>query len=103
MRVVNMKNEKCDVRCDRGSMLGNKYIIGKDGDREEVIRKYRQWLWVMMNKNEKILNELKRLVELDKKINGKLKLGCWCVPKNCHTFVIIRACNWLKENGKEKR
>jgi hypothetical protein len=40
--VVNIKNypKKDYVYIGRGSPLGNPYIIGKDGDRAEVIKKY---------------------------------------------------------------
>ncbi len=39
--VVNIdRNENYDVYIGRGSDWGNPYVIGIDGDRDEVIRKY---------------------------------------------------------------
>jgi hypothetical protein len=28
-----------------GNVLGNPFRIGRDGTREEVVEKYRRWLW----------------------------------------------------------
>ena len=43
-RVVNMRNEDWDVRIDRKSRWGNPFQIGADGDRNEVVQKYREWI-----------------------------------------------------------
>lgn len=72
------------------SIFANPFVEGKDGDRTEVIRKYRVWLWGRM-KSGLIC---KHLLALD----GK-DLGCWCSPLSCHGDVIIRAIEWLKVNG----
>jgi len=56
---------------------GNPFTIGKDGTREEVVEKYREWIKTqhhLMNS----LNELKDKV-----------LGCFCHPKSCHGDVLI--------------
>jgi len=84
-RLVNKDNEWCDVYIGRGSKFGNPYIIGKDGTREEVIEKYRDWF------NKKIKKPRFRKEVL--KLRGK-KLGCYCAPKACHGDVIIE---WLNE------
>jgi len=58
-------------------MGGNPFTIGKDGTREEVVEKYREWIKTqhhLMNS----LNELKDKV-----------LGCFCHPKSCHGDVLI--------------
>lgn len=52
----------------RGSVWGNPFKIGEDGEREEVIEKYKQWL--VFGEGRLLL---KRLGELE----GKT-LGCWC-------------------------
>ena len=70
--VVHCKKEKYDVYIGRPSKWGNPFVIGKDGTREEVIEKYREYI---LNKPEL----LKDLAELKGKI-----LGCWCSPFNCH-------------------
>ncbi len=55
---------------------GNPFHIGKDGNRKEVLRKYREWV-------VKQPALLARLHELDGKI-----LGCWCKPYLCHGDVL---------------
>jgi Domain of unknown function (DUF4326) len=43
-RIVHCKREPYDVYIGRPSVWDNPYEIGKDGDRETVIRKYREYL-----------------------------------------------------------
>ena len=76
-RVVHCKRDSYDVYIGRGSKWGNPFKIGIDGDREEVIEKYRQW----------ILGE-PRLLDSLHELEGKV-LGCWCSPKPCHGDVLI--------------
>jgi hypothetical protein len=75
-RVVHCRRERYDVYIDRPSRWGNPFVVGRDGTREEVIAKYRQWL---MGRPDL----LARLGEL----RGKV-LGCWCKPKACHGDVL---------------
>ncbi len=79
--VVNVKREKYDVYCGRPSLFGNKYIIGKDGDREEVIALYRDYFYDRINNDE----EFKKSVLW---LKGK-RLGCYCSPLKCHCDVIV--------------
>ena len=76
-RVVNKRKECFDVYIGRGSIWGNPFEIGKDGTREEVIAKYKEYI---LAKPEL----LARLPELKDKI-----LGCYCKPKPCHGDVLI--------------
>ena len=95
MKVVNMKNErKWDVKIDRSSVLGNPFRIGKDGNREEVIKKYRTYLYNCI----KVSDQLNCLADMKE----DTVLGCWCKPKPCHGDVIINAVNWLKERKEKK-
>jgi plasmid maintenance system antidote protein VapI len=77
LRVVHCKKEKYDVYIGRPSKWGNPFVIGKDGDRLEVIQKYKNWL---LNNPEL----LKDIHELQDKV-----LGCWCHPKICHGDVLV--------------
>ena len=70
MKVVNVRNEKFDVYVGRGSKWGNRFVIGKDGSREEVVEKYRVWF-------EKESGLKGCLGELEGKV-----LGCWCKKSN---------------------
>ena len=51
-KVVNKYKEDYDVYIGRGSKWGNPYRIGEDGTREEVIEKYRLYLWKQIKKGE---------------------------------------------------
>jgi len=91
-KVVNLRKERYDVYIGRGSKWGNKFLIGRDGDREEVIAKYREWIL----KNDELLS---CLGELKDKV-----LGCYCKPLACHGDVLVdlvdgRLCK-AKEEGK---
>tara|TARA_B100000700_G_C15063546_1_gene867794 strand:- start:9987 stop:10262 length:276 start_codon:yes stop_codon:yes gene_type:complete len=85
-KAVNIRKEKCDVYCGRGSKYGNPYVIGEDGNRDNVISLYRNWLWNEIQTRRITIKELQSL-------NGK-KLGCYCKPKPCHCDVIVRAIKW---------
>ena len=78
--VVNMKHTKeYDVRIDRWSKWGNPFRIGKDGDRQEVVEKYMEY----------IIMERPDLMEALPELEGKV-LGCWCKPKLCHGDALIK-------------
>ena len=83
-KVVNVRNEKCDVYIGRGSKWGNPFHIGKDGDRSEVIKKYTNYIL----KQPELLKALPKL-------KGKT-LGCYCAPKPCHGDVLVRLLELLK-------
>jgi len=69
--------EPFDVYIGRPSKWGNPFKIGKDGSREEVIQKYRQW----------ILDNPTLIAQLATELKGKT-LGCWCKPNTCHGDVL---------------
>ncbi|WVP99902.1 hypothetical protein UES5b_073 [Escherichia phage UE-S5b] len=103
--IVNKHHGKSGEYIGRGSPLGNPFVIGKDGSREQVITKYRVWLnEQIMRKNQAVLDELNRLG--NKAIDEKgLALQCFCYPKPCHGEVIkeklVKAMyNYFVENPK---
>jgi hypothetical protein len=72
-RVVHCKKEKYDVLIDRRTIFGNPYILVKDGDRNEVILKFEEWLRGTRDTNWKqdVRKEiLRRLPELKGKVLG---------------------------------
>ncbi len=77
-RVVNLRNEPCDVLIDRTSKWGNFFIIGIDGDRDEVCDKYEAWFFTQ----PQLIADLPELV-------GKV-IGCWCKPKRCHGDFLVK-------------
>jgi len=76
IKIVHCDKEEYDVYIGRGSIWGNKFEIGKDGTRKEVIDKYRTY----------VLNN-KELMNLLPFLKDKV-LGCWCKPKACHGDVL---------------
>lgn len=68
------------------SPLANPFRIGVDGDREQVIAKYRDYL---LDRPD----FLARLPDL----RGK-RLGCWCKPLPCHADVIAELADQIGAN-----
>lgn len=69
-RVVNIQHDRCDIYIGRGGPFGNPYVIGENGDRAEVLRKYKIHF----------LERLKRDPAWKAKVEalkGKT-LGCFC-------------------------
>jgi hypothetical protein len=75
--VVHCKRSQYDVYIGRPSKWGNPFEIGKDGNRQDVIEKYRAW--IMMQPD--LLSQVHTL-------KGKI-LGCWCAPLPCHGDVLV--------------
>ena len=80
VNVIHIKNKlgaTNEVYIGRGSKWGNPYKIGVDGNRQEVIAKYR----VYLAKHPTLSNHFNELV-------GKT-LVCYCKPKACHGDVLV--------------
>lgn len=65
----------------RQSKWANPFQIGRDGNRDEAIEKYRAWL-LQQSDLTAALPELR----------GK-DLACWCVPQRCHAEVLLELAN----------
>lgn len=79
--VVNKRKHKPtanDVYIGRPSKWGNPFVIGKDGTRDDVIRKYEIWL-----------QQQPHLMAALPELRGKT-LVCWCKPAACHGDVLAR-------------
>ena len=89
-QVVNIKRTRnYEEYCGRGGDWGNPYRIGRDGNREDVIRKFRGTLSRMIEKDETIIPKLARL-------SGK-RLGCYCAPAPCHAEVLAAAADLARQ------
>jgi hypothetical protein len=79
------------------SLLGNPYAIGKDGTRQDVIERYRAWLWRQIKLRGEVYRELRRLAA--KSREEDLILICWCKRPDrqiaCHGDVVKRAVEYL--------
>ena len=86
-KVLNRKdvsNPPNSVYIGRPSKWANPFIIGKDGTREEVIKKYKDWL---------LETEWTTGLILDiGELRGK-DLVCWCSPLPCHGDILLELAN----------
>lgn len=84
-RVLNRKHHGVPhdaVYVGRPSRWGNPFKIGPDGDRAEVIAKYRAFLDLNPS-----LRALAR-----QELAGR-DLVCWCAPEPCHADVLLEVAN----------
>jgi hypothetical protein len=89
IQVTNKRNGASGEYIGRPSPLGNPFVIGRDGDRDEVIAKYYDWLIniLMTDLGNPAAKELTRLRGIYEDM-GELTLVCWCAPQACHGDVI---------------
>ena len=98
IKVLNRKDPeaKGGFNIMRGTALGNPFVIGEHGNREEVIEKYRQWLWGQMNQDVRTRALDVLLYLAVKHSEGEdIKLVCCCKPLACHGDIVKRAIGWL--------
>ena len=69
----------------RDSIFANPFKVGKDGTREQVIQKYKEYIIKKTMNNEIKFEEWLNL-------RGKT-LGCWCKPEPCHGDVLVEIIN----------
>ncbi len=80
--VVNIKvTPEYDVYIGRPSKWGNPFKIGRDGTREEVIAKYRDWV---LSSSDERASWIRENVW---RLKGKI-LGCYCKAFACHGDVL---------------
>ena len=84
----------------RPSVLGNPYKIGIDGDRAQVIQKFREHLdEVLKDPEHPVTRRISQLAIIAR--NGDLFLICFCAPQSCHGDVIKEAIERM--NGLQDR
>ncbi|CAF2379329.1 unnamed protein product [Rotaria sp. Silwood2] len=76
-QVVHCRKSNYDVYIGRPSDWGNPFVIGRDGDRADVIRKYRSW----------IMRQPDLLARAKKELRGR-RIACWCKPEACHGDIL---------------
>lgn len=67
----------------RGTRWGNPFVIGRDGDRAEVVALYRRWLWQAIQADPGMADAVRQLHGRD--------LCCCCAPAACHGDVLVAA------------
>jgi len=83
-RVLNTRrltDATVGIYIGRPSKWGNPFVIGRDGDRCDVVRKYEAWVQTQP-----------ALMTALPELKGK-DLRCWCAPLPCHGDVLLRLAN----------
>lgn len=70
----------------RGSMWGNPFVIGRDGNRDEVCEKHAEYLRQQVRTGQVTLQQLSDLHQKD--------LVCFCAPLRCHGDILTKAAAW---------
>jgi len=122
--VLNLKTTKQGIRCDRGSTLGNPFLLGNELERRRVIEGYRRYLWQVVHVWDEPLEAAKsvgtqlgliiasswrqptreQVVLALQKIEVQIEQGkhvtllCWCAPSPCHCDVIANYLRWWLSN-----
>jgi hypothetical protein len=68
----------------RPTIYGNPFAIGVHGDRDEVIEKYRDWIY---SPAQAFLR-----AQIKRDLKGK-DLICWCSPLPCHADILLEIAN----------
>jgi len=80
-KVVNKRAAAYDTYIGRGSVFGNPYKIGEDGNRRDVIERYREYFYDRIGVDPAFRHQVLAL-------KGQV-LGCFCAPQACHGDVIV--------------
>ncbi|CAF3659285.1 unnamed protein product [Rotaria socialis] len=75
--VVHCKKSNYDAYIGRPSIWGNPFVIGRDGDKADRIRKYRAW----------IMSQPELLARAKIELRGRT-IACWCKPEACHGDIL---------------
>jgi len=95
------------VKVDRSSALGNPFRIGKDGDRDDVIRQHKS-LWNNIltcpkdacGFNGKVWKLWSTLCKVAQEEDRQLVLLCWCHPLPCHADTYAEILNGTLKGGE---
>lgn len=83
-KILNKKRDGLPanaVYIGRPGKWGNPFVIGRDGSREQVIAKFRDYLL----RSPRLMADLHELRGRD--------LVCWCAPCACHGDVLVELAN----------
>ncbi len=92
--VLNIRDKVPDgyrvVHIHRPHILGNPFRMNREADRDEVIEKYKQWLWSHIKARSAVFEALRRIADCA----NDTALVCYCKPKSCHGDIIVSAVQW---------
>lgn len=92
MAVLNKHKHgipKGAIYIGRGSKWGNPFVMGKDGNRDQVITAHKEWLWGQIDQGAVSLEDLAALKGKD--------LVCFCAPLPCHGDTLAAAALWAAD------
>lgn len=81
------------VRIMRPGPWGNPFVIGRDGDRWTVLRKYRVWLMEQLANDSRFRRQFMALADVP-------ALVCCCKPQQCHGDIMVEVLAKLMEGEK---
>lgn len=83
----------------RPSPLGNPYRVEAESQRDEAIAKYKEYMQLKIQEaaygiQDKVIDELHKLIKLFYTIETDVYLLCWCPPnKKCHCDTLCAILN----------
>lgn len=88
--IINIRKEgQPYIYCGRGTALGNPYVLGKDGNRDEVCDKYESAFKKMTEQAHYASPFAIQLAKIEAEARkGDVRLGCYCAPQRCHCETI---------------
>lgn len=87
--VVHIRDPH-DIAIGRPGKWGNPFVIGKHGNREEVVAKYRAWI----QGQAELLSDVASL-------SGK-RIACYCAPQPCHGDVLAELADAAAAHAAEQ-
>lgn len=79
--VVNIRTTPCQVFIGRPSKFGNPFKIGRDGNREQVIKKFKKYFCQRLKNDPAFKKSVQNLIDVE-------TIGCYCAPEPCHGDII---------------
>ena len=96
--VVNWRRgHKYDVRITRGTIYGNPFVLGRDGDRAAVLRYYRHKLATELDRAHTHVINIHTNLDV---LRGKV-LGCVCLPAACHGTTLAMLADMSRDERRE--
>lgn len=97
MRILNVHKDDIpkgaiNIMRGKGTQLGNPFVIGPDGDRDEVCAKFEIYAIGRVRRDEKFRQEIEDCYGKD--------LVCCCAPQKCHGLTIKKLATALKNGEK---
>lgn len=88
IRTYKPKTNEIAIKVDRSNkILGNKFIMRNESQRDKVCDQYDIWIHNEIKKNNTdVINSLLNIKKLAQ--NNDIVLLCWCAPKRCHAETI---------------